>query len=89
MEEGNGEIKSTSHKNEKVKSYILGFKVAVVKYAKETSIGAASRNLMLIEKEFVNGRKMKFQSTRNQKRNQKESYLNDLTAVARNFKLLG
>ena len=46
-------------------------------------------NLMLIEKEFVNGRKMKFQSTRNQKRNQKESYLNDLTAVARNFKLLG
>ena len=41
--EGNGEIKSTSHKNEKVKSYSLGFKLAVVKYAKETSIGAVSR----------------------------------------------
>ena len=41
--EGNGEIKSTSHKNEKVKSYSLGFKLAVVKYAKETSIAAASR----------------------------------------------
>ena len=40
--EGNGEIKSTSHKNEKVKSYSLGVKLAVVKYVKETSIGAAS-----------------------------------------------
>ena len=35
--------KSSSHKNEKIKSYTLFFKLLVVKHAKMPSIGAAEK----------------------------------------------
>ena len=37
------QAKSSSHKNEKIKSYTLSFKLLVVKLAKMSSIGAAER----------------------------------------------
>ena len=39
------EIKCTSHKNENVRSYMLGFKLIVAKNAEEMSISAASKNI--------------------------------------------
>ena len=46
----NGEVKSTSHKDEKIKSYSLKFKLEVVEAAKKTSIGAASRKFSIDRK---------------------------------------
>ena len=37
------QVKSSSHKNEKIKSYTLSFKLLVVKHAKMSSIGTAKR----------------------------------------------
>ena len=37
------QAKSSSHKNKKIKSYALSFKLLVVKNAKKSSIGAAER----------------------------------------------
>ena len=44
------QAKSSSHKNEKIKSYTLSFKLLVVKHAKMLSILAAERKFGLIEK---------------------------------------
>ena len=44
------QAKSSSHKNEKIKSYTLSFKLLVVKHTKMLSILAAERKFGLIEK---------------------------------------
>ena len=44
------QTKSSFHKNEKIKSYTLSFKLLVAQHAKISSIGAAEGKLGLIEK---------------------------------------
>ena len=44
------QAKSSSHKNEKIKSHNLPFKLLVVKHGKMSSIRGAEQNSRLIEK---------------------------------------
>ena len=44
------QAKSCSHKNKKIRSYTLSFKLLVVKHAKMSSIGAAERKFRVDRK---------------------------------------
>ena len=50
MSEQNEQAKTASHKNEKIKSCTLSFKLLVIKHAKLTSIGAAERKFEIDRK---------------------------------------
>ena len=51
------DLKSSSHKGEKVRSYSIDFKLEVIRFAETNSNHAAAKKYKLIETAFVTGGK--------------------------------